>query len=267
MRDSLRLYMRYVQISIRSQMQYRASFLMLTTALFFTIGLEFAAIWILFDRFGSVRGWTLPEVALLYGMVNMAFALAEGVARGFDEFSVQVRGGHFDRLLLRPRSTALQVAGLEVQLLRLGRFVQGLAVLVWAATTLGVPWTPGRILLLAASVLGGACLFAGLFVLQATFCFWSTESLEVFNTMTYGGVETAQFPISLYHTEFRRFFTYVVPLAAVTYYPALAILDKADPLGSPRLFQWIAPALGLLFMLAALRVWRFGERRYRSTGS
>ncbi len=267
MRDGLRLYWRYVLISIRGQMQYRASFLLLSTALFFSIGLEFACTWILFDRFGSLQGWTLPEVALLYGLVNIAFALAEGVARGFDEFSPLVRSGQFDRLLLRPRSTALQVAGHEVQLIRVGRLAQGLVVLLWAASALGVAWTPGRILFCLATIAGGACLFAGLFVLQATFCFWSTESLEVFNTVTYGGVETGQYPLAIYRAEFRRFFTYVVPLAAVTYYPALAILDKVDPLGSPRILQYLAPLLGFVFLAAALQVWRFGERRYRSTGS
>ena len=265
--DDLRLYWHYVTISVRGQMQYRASFLLLSIALFFNMGLEFLSIWILFDRFGSLQDWTLAEVALLYGMVNIAFALAEGVARGFDEFSPLVRSGQFDRLLLRPRSTALQVAGLEVQLIRLGRLFQGLAVLLWAAAALGVTWTLGRILLLLGTVVGGACLFAGLFVLQATMCFWSTESLEVFNTMTYGGVQTAQYPISVYQAELRRFFTYVVPLATVTYYPALAILDKADPLGSTRLLQYLAPAFGVVFLLVCLQVWRFGERRYRSTGS
>jgi ABC-2 type transport system permease protein len=267
MGDSLRLYWRYVLVSIRGQMQYRASFLMLSAAMFFGSSLEFLAIWVMFDRFGALQGWSLAEAALLYGLVNVAFALAEGAARGFDEFSPLVRTGQFDRLLLRPRSTALQVAGREVQMVRIGRLLQGLVILVWAATALGVAWTPGRILFCLATVAGGACLFAGLFVLQATFCFWSTESLEVFNTVTYGGVETAQYPFSLYRAEFRRFFTYVIPLATVTYYPALAILDKPDPLGSSRLLQHLAPLLGVAFLLVALQVWRFGERRYRSTGS
>lgn len=267
MGDAIRLYWRYVLISVRSQMQYRASFLMLSAAMFVGSGLEFLAIWVLFDRFGALQGWTLPEAALLYGLVNVAFALAEGIGRGFDEFAPLVRTGQFDRLLLRPRSTALQVAGREVQLVRVGRLLQGLAVLVWGATALGVTWTPGRILFCLATVAAGACLFIGLFVLQATFCFWSTESLEVFNTMTYGGVETAQYPLSLYRAEFRRFFTYVVPLAAVTYYPALAILDKPDPLGSTRLLQYLAPLLGVVFLVIALRVWHWGERHYRSTGS
>ena len=81
----------------------------------------------------------------------------------------------------------------------------------------------------AAAVAGGACLFSGIFVLQATMAFWTTESLEILNTLTYGGVETAQYPVWIYRPWFRRFFTMVIPLACINYFPALAILGRADP--------------------------------------
>ncbi|NLT73928.1 MAG: ABC transporter permease [Chloroflexi bacterium] len=267
LQDTLLLYARYVGVSVRSQMQYRASFVMLTFATMLISGLEFVATWALFDRFGSLAGWTLPEAALLYGLVNMAFALAEGWARGFDEFGQMVKSGGFDRLLLRPRSTALQVAGHHVQLMRIGRLAQGAVVFIWAATRLQVAWSPPRVLLCLLAIAGGAALFSGLMVLQATFAFWSTESLEVFNTVTYGGVETTQYPLTVYRDGFRRFFTYVVPLATVTYYPALAVLGRSDPLGSSLSFQYASPLFGFLFLIVCLRVWNLGVRHYHSTGS
>jgi len=214
-----------------------------------------------------VRGWTLPEIALLYGMVNMSFAASEAAARGFDVFAERVKGGTFDRLLLRPRSTAFQVAAETLQLMRIGRFGQGLVILIWATATLDVGWTPARIALLVAALVGGFCLFYGLFVFQATLCFFTTESLEIMNTVTYGGVETAQFPLSIYRGWFRTFFTFVIPLACVNYLPALAILGRSDPLGAPDFARWLAPIAGPLFLGASLVVWGFGVRRYRSTGS
>src|ERR1041385_8113152 len=108
--DTLRLYAHYLALSVRGQLQYRASFLMLTLAQFLLVGTEFAGLWALFARFGQLRGWALPQVALLYGMIHIAFSLAEGIGRGFDTFADQVKSGSFDRLLLRPRSTAFQVA-------------------------------------------------------------------------------------------------------------------------------------------------------------
>ena len=265
--DSARLYCRYVGISIRAQLQYRAATAMLAVGHLLVTGIEFLAIWALFHRFGHLRGWSLPQVALLYGMANSAMALAEGGARGFDTFASQVKAGTFDRLLLRPRSTALQVAGQQLQLLRLGRLLQGLAVLGWAAWSLGLSWSPAQVLLLCGAILGGACLFAGLFVLQGTMAFWTIESLEIVNTLTYGGVETAQYPLAIYATWFRRFFTYVIPLACLNYFPALALTEVHDPLGTPGWVPWVSPLVGVAFLLATLQVWRLGVRHYTSTGS
>lgn len=268
MPNALRLYLRYFGISIRSQMQYRASFLMLALGGFLAGAIEIVGIWALFDRFGSLRGWRLPEVALFFGLIHTALALGDAFARGFDVFPRMIRAGNFDRLLLRPRSTALQVAGQELTLHRIGRLTQGLIVLLWAAAALNVHWTAGRVLLAAFAVLGGVCLFYGLWVLQATMAFWTTESLEIMNALTYGGCETGQFPITIYRPWFRRFFTFVVPLACVTYFPVLAILGRDDPvLGSPAWLRSSAPLIGVVFLAAALRVWRFGVRHYRSTGS
>ncbi len=268
MLNAIRLYAHYVAISIRGQMQYRASFLMLSAGGFLTNSMEIVGIWALFERFRSLGGWRLEEVALFYGLVNVAFPIAEAVARGFDTFPELVKSGEFDRFLLRPRSTALQVAARELQLVRIGRLAQGLIVLLWAASALNLEWTVARLALLVFAVLGGACLFGGLFILQATLAFWTTEGLEVMNSFTYGGTQTGQYPLSIYRPWFRRFFTFVVPLACVSYFPALAILGREDPVvGGPPWFGWLAPLIGLVFLAVCLQVWKLGVRHYTSTGS
>ncbi len=71
-------------------------------------------------------------------MANVSFALSEAFGRGFDVFSGLVRTGEFDRLLLRPRSTTFQVAASNLQLMRIGRFAQGVVVLTWAIGALDV---------------------------------------------------------------------------------------------------------------------------------
>lgn len=267
MADTFRLYWQYALISLRGQMQYRASFLMWSVGQFLAVGIEFLGIVALFDRFGSLKGWTLAEVSLLYGIANVAFALAESFGRGFDMFSGMVRNGDFDRLLLRPRSTALQVAGQDFQFLRFGRLLTGMTALIWATSQIGITWTGAKVLLLIATILGGASVFYALFVLQATLCFWTVESLEIMNTVTYGGTETAQYPMTIYRPWFRRFFTFVVPLACMNYIPASALLDRGAALGVPAWLPWVAPLVGVMFLLISLQVWKFGERRYRSTGS
>ena len=265
--NALRLYGRYASISLRSQLEYRASFVMQSIGQFLITGLEFFGIWALFTRFGQIRGWTLAEVAFFYGLISITFALADTVARGFDTFGNIVKYGEFDRILLRPRSTVLQLFGHELTLRRVGRFLQGAAVLLFAITTLDIEWSADRVALVVSSVAGGVCLFIGLIVLQATSAFWTVESLEVWNAFTYGGVTMSQYPVEIYRPWFRRFFTFVIPLACVNYFPAVAILGRHDPIGTSIGFQRLAPLAGPLFLLIALQVWKFGVRHYRSTGS
>lgn len=265
--DSIRVYFRYIGISLRGQMQYKASFIMMAAGNFILSLMEFVAVWALFDRFKNLRGWTLPEAAILYGMVNVSFALAELVADGFDSFSSMVKTGDFDRLLLRPRSTVLQLMGQNLRLMRLGRLAQGFLILLWGAFLLHVEWSPAKLLLLVGSIIGGVFLFIGLFVFQATVAFWTVESLEIFNTATYGGVETAQFPLSIYRPWLRRFFTFVVPLACINYFPSLAILGRTAQSGVSEAFCWVAPVIGVMFLVAMLQFWKIGVRHYCSTGS
>src|SRR6266700_1386753 len=111
MPGALRMYMRYAAISLRGQLQYRASFVTSTIGAFLLTASEFFAIAVMFDRFGQLRGWTLPEVALFYGIISISFALCDAIGRGFDAFATMIKEGTFDRILLRPRSTVLQLLG------------------------------------------------------------------------------------------------------------------------------------------------------------
>lgn len=258
------LYFKLVGVSFRSQMQHKASFLMLATSHFISTFVDIFTIWLLFDRFKMVQGWTIKEVALIYGIIQMGFAAAESTARGFDKFSDLVKYGDFDRVLLRPIGTLIQVAVREIQLLRIGRFLQGLVVLLWGCEQLKIPFISYHAVVIFISILGTYCLFYGLFILQGTISFWTTETLELMNILTFGGMEAGQFPLSIYKPGFRLFFTFVVPLACVGYYP-IAILLRHETFS-----YWLGilfPIIGVLFLLMATQVWKFGVKHYHSTGN
>lgn len=266
--NALSLYGRYVAASIKSQAQYPTATIMLLLGHLAATGIEILGIWALFDRFGDLKGWTFGEAAVFYGIVNITFSLADLATRGFDVFGIDfVKTGAFDRILLRPRSAALQLVGHEFRLSRFGRTLQALAVLVVGSQLAGVIWDAQAVALALWAIAGGVALFSGLLVLQATLSFWTVESLEIANVLTYGGVQAAQYPLSIYAAWFRDFLTFVVPLACVAYYPVLAILGRSDPLGAPDWIRPLAPAVGFVFLGVSFFAWRFGVARYTSTGS
>ncbi len=262
--NALSLYIKMVGISIRGQLQYRASFVMFTLGNALGAFIEYLGVWAFFGRFGALGDWTLAEAGVFYGMGNIAFALCEAFTREFDVFGSRVRTGEFDRVLLRPRSTVLQMLGAQCQVMRVGRLLQGVLVLAVSLSGLGIRWNAGQWALMVFAVLGGALLFSGMIVLQATSCFWTVESLEVWNCITYGGVYAIEYPLSVYAKPLRYLFTYVVPLAAMNYWPCAVLLgrDYVSPWVS-----WLSPLVGILFFMLSLCIWRIGVRHYRSTGS
>jgi ABC-2 type transport system permease protein len=177
-----------------------------------------------------------------------------------------VRTGAFDRLLLRPRTTALQVLGHELRL-RFGRLLQAAIVFAVGASAVRLAFPPAHILLLAWTLAGGVALFGGILLLQATLSFWTVDALEVANILTYGGVQAGQYPLSVYAAWFRNLLIFVVPIGCVAYFPVVALLGLRDPLGAPPWLLPLTPAFGFLFLAVALRVWDIGVARYASTGS
>ena len=265
----LRLYLRLISISLRSQMQYRLSFLLDALGSTFASLVEFITLAAALTRFGSVGGWRLGEVAFLYGLVEMAFGTMDMVFSGFDPgyFSQQIRRGTFDQFLLRPASLVLQMFGSEFILRRLGRMAQGAAVFALSLWVLNLPWTPGKLIYLPVVFVSTVAFFGGLFVVGAATCFWTVEASEAINIFTYGGSTMLSYPMHIYADWMRRFFIFVVPGALLVYYPALFFLGKPDPLGLPPFMPFLAPLAGFGVLAAAFAFWNFGVRKYTSTGT
>ncbi|MEH7356223.1 ABC-2 family transporter protein [Neobacillus drentensis] len=258
------LYFKYLLIHFKSQMQYRTSFWLLSIGQFFIPFSIFAGLYFLFERFGQIKGWQFFEVALCFAVIHMAFSLSECFARGFDTFSSLIVKGDFDRLLVRPRSTFIQVLGSKFEFTRFGRLLQSIIVLIWALSNLPIEWSVPKAITLALMITSGVFIFTGIYMLAATMCFWTVQGLEVANIFTDGGREMAQYPLNIYQKWVARFFTFVIPFGTVNYLPLQYILGKA---GGSDLVHMLTPVMGSLFILPCFLIWQLGVRHYRSTGS
>jgi ABC-2 type transport system permease protein len=265
--EVLGIYRRLVGSRIRSQLQYRLSFVLTVTGNLLLSGLDFAAILVLFGQVDALGDWTVGEVALLYGISCVSFALTDLAVGQLDQLPRMIREGEFDQILVRPLGSLLQVISADVALRHLGRLTQGTVVLVVAVAYLDVAWTVGRVAMLLVAVVAGAAIFAGIWVAFSSISFWLIDSQEVSNAFTYGGNLTAQYPVNIYGRWLRRLVLFVIPVAFVSYFPALYVLDKPDPLGLPEALQFASPAVALVTGVVAWVIWRTAVRRYRSVGA
>lgn len=265
---NVHLYFILIGSRIRSQLQYRVSFMSDVAANFVASLADLAVLLVLFGHTRILGGWDVGEVAILYGLSATTFALAELIGGGFDHFAQTIRTGNFDTLLVRPVGVFLQVLSCEFMLKRLGRMSQGLVVLWVAFRWKQAVLAPWQWLMLTGAILCGALFYISLLLVQATSCFWAVESLEIFNILTYGGHEMLSYPMDIYPGWLKRFFVSFLPMAFINYVPAGKVLGKGGLAGAlPHWAGWLPPLVGVTVFMAARAVWEYGVRHYQSTGS
>jgi ABC-2 type transport system permease protein len=263
----VRAYGLIVAMWVRSTMAYRTSFCMMALGSVAMTSLDFVAIFIMFSHVDALGGFTLPEVAFLYGTSGLAFGLAHLLLGSFGQIGQRVRDGTVDVLLVRPVPVLTQVAADRFALHRMGRALQAALLLAWSLAALRIDWTPGRVAMVPLMVVSGAVIFGAVFVLGGAFQFWARDAAEVQNSFTYGGTTMLQYPPTVFAKELVRGVTFVVPLAFVNWIPALYVLGRDDPLRLPGWADFASPAVAAAFCLVAGLVWRTGLRSYVSTGS
>ena len=255
------LYLKFLSVHIKSAMTYRSSFLLSCLGqLLGTVNI-FLGVMFLLDRFGAIAGYTLPQLALCFGVILSATSLAECFARGLDAFASVLSEARFDRILVRPRGILFQLLCEKMKLTMAPRLLQAALMLGWSVSAGAVRWTAAKAAVLTLMVLCGAALFFGLFLINAALCFFTLESLEVMNIFTDGPREYGKYPFGIYGKGVLWILTLLVPLALVQHWPLQYLLDRGP------VWYGFLPLVSLLFLIPCAAVWRLGVRHYRSTGS
>ena len=264
---SLGVYRRLLGARFRADLQYRTSLLLLVGAQVLVTTTELASIAVIFGEVDALAGWTLTEVALLYGLSSLAFGLSDLFFSQTQLASRHIKAGTFDLFLIRPVGALTQLSAMEFSLRRLGRCVQPAVVLVVALSRVDVDWTLLDVLLVPVALASGVAIYSAIWVLTSAVAFWTVETQEVANAFTYGGNTLNAYPIDLFASSLRRIVVFLVPLAFVAYLPATELLAKPLPFGLPSGTGWAAPVVASLLAGAAAATWRLAVRHYRSTGS
>ena len=261
-----RIYRRLVAAKIRADWQYRVSFLMFTFGQMLATIMDLLAIVVIFQQVPSLAGWSLAEVAFLYGSSGISFGIGDIFISQVERASIHIKQGTFDQFLVRPLGPLFQLSTQEFALRRVGRLIQPIVVFVVALTQVHVHWTAGRAAVVVSMVVSGSVIFSAIWVMTSSISFWTVETQEVANSFTYGGSFMAQYPLDVLTIWMRRLVVFI-PLAFVNYLPATWLLHHPDSIGLPLWARLSSPAVALGMALLARVVWMTAIRHYRSTGS
>ncbi len=254
-----------VKLHVRSELEYRGAFILDRIAQIVTYGTYYAAIFILLARFGTLAGWTWPEMALLFSVQILTYSLGASMSftqlRNMEE---QVRLGSFDTLLVKPFSPWAYLVFGGFNIGYLGHVLLSGTLLAWSLTQVSVDWSSWLVLYLVAAMIS-ACLInaAMLTMIGASALIWvrSSHLYAIF----FGLWELVRFPLSIYPAPIQAILLTIVPLGFATTVPVAFFLGKDIPILGPA-GGIIALVVGPALTLLAMYHWRYAISRYQGGG-
>jgi ABC-2 type transport system permease protein len=251
---------------LRSSLEYRADFVLETLMGLVRQGVGFALMWVILARFETIAGWTLGEVAFLYGMRLTMLAVC-GLATG-NIWSLQwmVRMGEFDRFLVRPVRPLLQLLTRRVPISAFGDLLGGVALIAAATELVDVAWTPQAIAYLLLALGGGALLQLAMRLLIVSFSFRVLSVNAPMSIVDSLFNEFGTYPLSIFNATLQLLLTFGIPVAFMAYFPAAVLFERTSELLVNPIVAYGAPLAGIVWMAIALWVFEREMRNYKSSG-
>ena len=250
---------RSARVSLMTSLQYRVDFVVEGFMSLFWLSWNLMPLLVLYGSRETVAGWDQSSALVVIGMFVVLRALVEGViSPSLVDFVARVRNGSFDYVLLRPADAQVLVSLARFAPWRIIDLLGGLGLIGYALYLRGVTPRPIDIALGAGLLLCGAVAMYSLYLIAASITFWvvKLDNLAFFLSAL---IDTARWPVHVFSGAWRILFTFVLPLALMTTYPAMALLGRLDGRTA------LACAGGALAMLVLARlVWRRAIRSYTS---
>jgi ABC-2 type transport system permease protein len=251
-----------LRLSALLSLQYRADFVSDGFISAFWLLFNALPLWVAFSTRSEIAGWTFSESLVVLGL----FTVLKGVMDGAINPSLtavveQVRRGTLDFTLLKPADAQFLVSTARFQPWKAMDVLAGLALVVGALIRLHRMPSPIEWLVVLGLLGAALAVLYSLWILTvcATFFVVRLDNLAYLFASLF---DLARWPVSVFHGLYRVLFTFVLPLAIMTTYPAMALLGRLSG-------ATVAWALGgtLGFSLLSRWTWRRSIREYTSASS
>ena len=224
----MKLVLKYISMYLKSELEYKSSFIMTLISQLTTVSLSSFMVVILMNKFKFLNDYNIYEVIIAIAIVQFGYSLAETFARGFDKFSELIKKGSLDILLIRPRSIFMSVFGSNLEFTKISRVIASLILFIIGIFNLDYKIGILGYLYMFSLLMFSALIYTSIFIFSACFCFKTIEGLEFMNIFTSGSKEFGQYPMDMFKKEILLMFTFLIPLACVNYYPLKFILGKSN---------------------------------------
>jgi ABC-2 type transport system permease protein len=258
----LRLLGVQLRASLQVTMQYRVDFLVGAGMALFWMAWNLGPILVVWSRRPTVAGWTLPEALLVTAWFMFSKAVLEGAVQPSLLAVVEhIRKGTLDFILLKPADAQFLLSTARFEVAQGADAVGALALAVYALRRIGAVPSLGQVATAGLLTVASAALLYALAILVIAAAFWVVRLdnlIYLFNSI----FDAGRWPATVFRGAWRILFTFVIPLALMTTYPALALLGR---LAAPT--AWAALGGALAFVVLARLVWLRAIGHYTSASS
>ncbi|MCE9580556.1 MAG: ABC-2 family transporter protein [Deltaproteobacteria bacterium] len=257
-----RLLALQLRVSLTTAMQYRADFVVEGLMSVYWVSWNLLPLLILYADRPSVAGWDFPSALVVIGWFVVLRGILEGAINpSLVDIVERIRTGAFDYVLLKPADSQFLISTARFAPWRIIDVIGGFVILVIAFARLGRTPAVGDLaaggLLMLAAVIVMYALWVG--VVAASFWVVRLDNL----TYLLGALfDTARWPVQVFRGAWRFLFTFVLPMALMTTYPAMALLGRIDVTTA---LACVAGALALA--IGARLLWIGAVRNYTSASS
>ncbi|MFT5233778.1 MAG: ABC-2 type transport system permease protein [Candidatus Krumholzibacteriia bacterium] len=248
---------------LKMRLAYRMDFLVDTLAVSFSMLIQLSVLSVLFSKVRSLEGWSFEQVLFIYGFSLLPLGLFNLISVNFYGFSDKyIIGGKFDRVLLRPVNSLVQVIFESFNVSGLNEIILGSAVMIYAGMKLELSFGVVDFMALLVLAPSAALVYTGVFLAITSVSFWHEDKMGLAPPV-YNIIRFSRYPMTIYSLPVRVILTFVLPFAWVAYYPATWFVGDTD-------MAWVAfltAPVGLLVFGGAAFMWHRGVSKYASTGS
>ena len=229
--------------------------------------LQFLMVVILIDRFGEAKGWDIGQIAFIFGLWRVQYALVLMFYSSTLYLGFLVPEGVFDRWLTRPRNLLMQFTGFTMNVSMAGQFIVAVGLMTYGVLESPLPWSWWLLPWLLVSTISGIVIFLSVTFLIASSSLFRVDTQSagyaIHNTV---GLWMNLFPHSVYALAVQFILAFIVPWAFMSFFPSHLIYGRGSALtfGSP--FMFLGPVAALAVAGLATFVWRRGLRYYQGAG-
>lgn len=259
---NIKLYFMMFSASIKSLVEYRVNFMvgMVSQILYELVELIF--IFIVFRNTNTINGWNFYEVLLLCGLLNISLGYVDLF---FDEmYEVgphYVKDGTFDLILLRPIHPIISIISKSQSVTSFGYIVIGLVMSIISLIKLNIIINVQSILFILFITLVGGIIIGAIITILCVTSFWVMDSNEIMWS-AFTMYKFSEYPLSVYNNFIKFILIFIFPFAFVSFFPASYLLNR-----NYGILSFLAPIIAIVFWFIAVKLWNWGLKHYKSSGS